>query len=44
MHKGFKSWGKEQYAVRGILMHSSLAVTTEGLPLGSDCHQVLEPE
>jgi hypothetical protein len=34
MHKGFKSWGQEQYAVRGILMHSSLAVTTEGLPLG----------
>jgi Transposase DNA-binding len=34
MHKGFKSWGREQYTVRGILMHSSLAVTTEGLPLG----------
>jgi hypothetical protein len=34
LHKGFKSWGQEQYVVRGILMHSSLAVTTEGLPLG----------
>jgi hypothetical protein len=34
LHKGFRSWGQEQYAVRGILMHSSLAVTTEGLPLG----------
>jgi hypothetical protein len=34
LHKGFKSQGQEQYAVRGILMHSSLAVTTEGLPLG----------
>jgi hypothetical protein len=34
LHKGFKSWGRKQYTVRGILMHSSLAVTTEGLPLG----------
>jgi hypothetical protein len=34
MHKGFKSWGREKYTVRGILMHSSLAVTAEGLPLG----------
>ena len=34
LHKGFKSWGQERYVVRGILMHSSLAVTTEGLPLG----------
>jgi hypothetical protein len=34
LHKGFKSWGQEQYVVREILMHSSLAVTTEGLPLG----------
>jgi hypothetical protein len=32
--RGFKSWGRQQYSVRGILMHSSLAVTTEGLPLG----------
>lgn len=34
LRKGFKSYGREQYAVRDILMHSSLAVTTEGLPLG----------
>jgi hypothetical protein len=34
MHKGFRSQGRKQYLVRGILMHSSLAVTTEGLPLG----------
>jgi Transposase DNA-binding/Transposase DDE domain len=34
LHKGFTSWGRQQYSVRGILMHSSLAVTTEGLPLG----------
>jgi hypothetical protein len=34
LHKGFRSAGQEQYLVRGILMHSSLAVTTEGLPLG----------
>lgn len=34
LHKGFKNWGRKQYTVRGILMHSSLAVTTEGLPLG----------
>lgn len=34
LHKGFRSHGREQYVVRGILMHSSLAVTTEGLPLG----------
>ncbi|MCC6264051.1 MAG: IS4 family transposase [Bryobacterales bacterium] len=32
--KGFRKGGKEQYVVRGILMHSSLAVTIEGLPLG----------
>jgi hypothetical protein len=30
---GFKGRA-EPYAVRGVLMHSSLAVTTEGLPLG----------
>jgi Transposase DNA-binding len=30
---GFKG-RSESYAIRGILMHSSLAVTTEGLPLG----------
>jgi hypothetical protein len=34
LHKGFRSAGQEQYLVRDILMHSSLAVTTEGLPLG----------
>ena len=34
LHRGFKSWGQEQCVVHGILMHSSLAVTTEGLPLG----------
>ena len=34
LHKGFRSAGQQQYLVRGILMHSSLAVTTEGLPLG----------
>ena len=34
MYKGFRSQGKEHYSVRGILMHSSLAVTTEDLPLG----------
>src|SRR4051812_12923526 len=33
LKKGFK--GRAQpYAVRGVLMHSSLAVTTQGLPLG----------
>lgn len=37
---GRPSWGKnkdgrlKQFTVRGILMHSSLAVTLEGLPLG----------
>lgn len=30
---GFKGRA-ESYAIRGVLMHSSLAVTTEGLPLG----------
>ena len=34
LHKGFRSAGREQYLVRGILMHSSLAVTIDGLPLG----------
>jgi hypothetical protein len=34
LHKSFRSGGKEQYVVRGVLMHSSLAVTVEGLPLG----------
>jgi hypothetical protein len=34
LHKGFRSAGREQYLVRGVLMHSSLAVTAEGLPLG----------
>ena len=34
LHKSFRSGGKEQYVVRGVLMHSSLAVTLEGLPLG----------
>ena len=34
LHKGFRGAGQQQYLVRGILMHSSLAVTTEGLPLG----------
>ena len=34
LHKGFRSWGQQHYLVRGILMHSSLAVTTAGLPLG----------
>jgi hypothetical protein len=34
LHKGFKSGGKQPYVVRGILMHSSLAVTIDGLPLG----------
>jgi hypothetical protein len=33
LKKGFKGRA-EPYAVRGVLMHSSLAVTTEGLPLG----------
>jgi hypothetical protein len=33
LKKGFKGRAKS-YAVRGVLMHSSLAVTTEGLPLG----------
>src|SRR3954454_13179824 len=33
LKKGFKG-GAESYAVRGVLMHSSLAVTPEGLPLG----------
>ncbi len=32
--KGFKSGGKQPYVVRGILMHPSLAVTIDGLPLG----------
>lgn len=32
LHKGFISGGRKQYTGRGILMHSSLAVTTEGLP------------
>lgn len=30
--------------VCGILMHSSLALTTAGLPLGLSCYQVLDPE
>ncbi|MGC4051294.1 MAG: IS4 family transposase [Paludibaculum sp.] len=34
LHKGFRGAGQEPYIVRGILMHSSLAVTMEGLPLG----------
>ena len=34
LHKSFTSGGRKRYTVRGILMHSSLAVTTEGLPLG----------
>ena len=25
---------KRQYTIRGLLMHSSLALTTEGIPLG----------
>ena len=33
LKKGFKGRA-ESYAVRGVLMHSSLALTTEGLPLG----------
>lgn len=33
LNKGFKGRA-ESYAIRGVLMHSSLAVTTEGLPLG----------
>jgi hypothetical protein len=33
LKKGLKGRA-EPYAVRGVLMHSSLAVTTEGLPLG----------
>lgn len=33
MNKGFKGRA-ESYAIRGVLMYSSLAVTTEGLPLG----------
>ena len=33
VNKGFKGRA-ESYAIRGVLMHSSLAVTTEGLPLG----------
>lgn len=33
LNKSFKGRA-ESYAVRGVLMHSSLAVTTEGLPLG----------
>lgn len=34
LHMGFKSGRKQPYVVRGILMHSSLAVTIDGLPLG----------
>ncbi len=33
LNKGFKGRA-ESYAIRGVLMHSSLAVTMEGLPLG----------
>jgi hypothetical protein len=33
LNKGFKGRA-ESYAIRGVLMHSSLAVTTQGLPLG----------
>jgi hypothetical protein len=34
LQKGFRSAGQELCLVRGILMHSSLAFTTEGLPFG----------
>jgi hypothetical protein len=33
LNKSFKGRA-ESYAIRGVLMHSSLAVTTQGLPLG----------
>ncbi|MCA2970598.1 MAG: hypothetical protein INH43_18935 [Acidobacteriaceae bacterium] len=38
LHKGFKSGGKQPDVVRGILTHSSRAVTIDGLPLILLCH------
>jgi hypothetical protein len=32
------------YVVCGIQMRSSLAITTDGLPLGPDSHEVLDPK